>query len=206
MKSIIYLFLFFLSSSLSVGAFELQSGDVILMSFNCYECKIIESESNSLFSHSGVVVRNANGEIQVAQALVNVKFSSLQEFLKYKTPNTKASVYRPVEFENTIHVDELENHMREVFENEFKGLAFDSQYRWNNFDSKGREMLYCSEFVVKFLDHFLSVPTKPFPLSFQKNYNYWFSYFKGDVPQGELGNSPASISTDSRFQFIGTID
>lgn len=199
-------FILLLLISISIHAFELQSGDVILMSFNCYECRVIESETNSVFSHSGVVIKNNDGDILVGQSLTQVRLSSLKDFLKNKTPGTMASVYRPFELSNIHNQPELQKKMFEVFENEFKGLPFDSKYLWNNFDDKGRELLYCSEFIAKFLDHFLTTPSLLFPFSFKKNYEYWFNYFNGQIPEGELGNSPVTFSTDSRFFFLGKLE
>jgi hypothetical protein len=203
MKPFLFFFCLF---AFSVNALELHSGDVILISFNCYECRVIEDETNSAFSHSGVIVKNENGETFVAQALVKVQMSPLKDFLKNITPGTQAFVYRPFELENTKNILSLEKGMRDIFDQNFKGLPFDSSYLWNNFDKEGRELLYCSEFVAKFLDHFLSTPSLLFPLSFSKNYAYWLMYFKGNIPEGVMGNSPFSFSIDSRFHLIGTLD
>lgn len=201
-----FLFILCLFFSFSINALELQSGDIVLISFNCYECRVIESETNSLFSHSGVVLREEDNTIFVAQALTQVRLSPLQEFLKNRTPGTKAYIYRSYELKNRYDNLDVGKSMRDVFEKDFKGLPFDSKYFWNNFDEKGRELLYCSEFVAKFLDRFLSTPSIIFPLTYQKNYDYWFKYFKGHVPEGEMGNSPASLSMDPRFHLVGTLN
>ncbi|MFA6235689.1 MAG: YiiX/YebB-like N1pC/P60 family cysteine hydrolase [Bacteriovorax sp.] len=203
---------FFLISSIllclfSAEAFELQSGDVLLISFNCYECRVIESETNSKFSHSGVVVKNEHKEIRIGQSLGLVALYPVADFVKNKTPGTGVSVYRPKELLN-LNADEqseLDKRMLETFNLDFKGLLFDSRYIWDNYDSKGREMLYCSEFIAKFLDRFLYSPTIPYPLTYKKNEEYWFKYFKGNIPEGALGNSPASFSHDDRFIFIGIL-
>jgi hypothetical protein len=207
MKTILILWSFFLVFLSESHAFELQNGDVLLISFNCYECRVIESETNSQFSHSGVVLKNENEEIRVGQSLGFVALYPLDQFLKNRTPGSLVSVYRPKEF---IHLssaekNSLEERMLSVFNYAFKGLPFDSRYLWNNFDEKGRELLYCSEFIAKFLDHFLNQPTIPYPLTYKKHEDYWMKYFKGDIPEGVLGNSPASFSHDSRFTFIGTL-
>jgi len=188
--------------SLPLFALELKSGDLILISFNCYECRVIESETNSKFSHSGVILINQKNEIKVAQALGVVGLTSLQDFLKNKTPNTKASIYRAKEIEENRNAD-INLKMLTVFNSNFLGLKFDSKYFWNNVDENGNELLYCSEFAAKFLDHFLSTVTIPYPLTYQKNYDYWFKYFKGKIPEGELGNSPQSLADDARYFFVG---
>jgi Permuted papain-like amidase enzyme, YaeF/YiiX, C92 family len=204
-KIILFITLSFLSFNFA-HAFDLKAGDVLLISFNCYECRVIESETNSKFSHSGVIIKNDLGQIQVGQSLGRVALYPLDQFLKNKTPGTNISVYRPKEFQN-LNISErnsLEKKMLKVFNSQFNGAPFDSKYLWNNYDDQGRELLYCSEFIAKFLDHFLSEATVPFPLTYQKNEAYWLQYFKGEIPQGELGNSPASFSHDDRFIFLGT--
>lgn len=188
-----------------LSATELKVGDVILISFNCFECKMIESETNSNFSHSGVVIRDENGNLKIAQSLGVVALYNLNDFLKNKTPNTKAFVYRSYEIESQIN-SKFEADMKRLFDLDFKGALFDVEYKWNNFDKSGRELLYCSEFIAKFLDHFQKKQTIPFVLTYNKNYKYWNEYFHGKVPEGELGNSPASFSRDNRFYFVGNLD
>ncbi|MBC7539548.1 MAG: hypothetical protein H7281_12060, partial [Bacteriovorax sp.] len=175
--------------------------------FNCYECRVIESETNSKFSHSGVIVKNELSEILVGQSLGQVALYPLDQFLKNKTPGTSVSVYRPKEFQNLKDTERvsLEERMLTIFNSTFKGAPFDTKYLWNNFDNQGRELLYCSEFIAKFLDHFLGSATVPYPLTYKKNETYWLQYFHGVIPEGELGNSPASFSHDSRFIFVGNI-
>ena len=186
---------------------DLKAGDVLLISLNCYECRVIESETNSLFSHSGVMVRTDSGELRVAQSLGVLDHFSYAEFSKNKTPGTSIHVYRARELKNISAAKRslLEKVMLDVFDEKFKNAPFDSKYLWNNFNKYGVELLYCSEFIAKFLDHFLKDKTVPFPITYQKHIDYWTKYFKGVVPEGELGNSPASFSRDPRFEFIGTI-
>lgn len=207
MNKSMFLIAFFLWRLTPALGLELKSGDVLLISFNCYECRVIESETNSQFSHSGVIVKNEDNEIRVAQSLGFVALYPMDQFLKKRTPGTITSVYRPKEFLE-LGVDEqkkLDQKMLATFNSVFLGAPFDVRYIWDNFDSEGRELLYCSEFIAKFLDNFLNAPTIPYPLTYKKNEAYWFKYFKGDIPEGVLGNSPASFSTDERFIFVGNL-
>jgi hypothetical protein len=194
--------------SLNVAsALDLKPGDVLLISFNCYECRVIESETNSNFSHSGIAVKTESNEIKIAQSLGKVALYSLSDFLKPITPNSNVAVYRPKDLLNlnTIDQKKLEQKMIEVFNSKFSGAPFDTQYIWDNFDSKGSELLYCSEFIAKFIDNFLNSPTIPYPLTYEKNKSYWLKYFKGVIPEGEIGNSPAAFSRDDRFVFVGNL-
>lgn len=205
-KLILSLFLAFISLKYA-NALELQNGDVLLISFNCYECRVIESETDSKFSHSGVIIKNEAHEIRVGQSLGFVALYPIDQFIKNKTPGTNVFVYRPKEFVglNTEEKISLEERMLAIFNSTYKGAPFDEKYLWNNFDDKGRELLYCSEFIAKFLDHFLGAATIPYPLSFKKNEAYWLQYFHGVIPEGELGNSPASFLKDERFVFVGNL-
>lgn len=186
---------------------DLQTGDVVLLSLNCYECRVIESETESLFSHSGVVIVDEEGTTKIAQSLGSLDHFTYAAFTKNITPGTYVHVYRPREFKNlsATALELLEKNMLDVFNERFRFAPFDSKYLWNNFSKSGVELLYCSEFIAKFLDHFLKNKTITFPISYKKHFDYWTKYFKGPVPEGELGNSPASFSRDNRFEFIGKI-
>lgn len=208
MKIIILGLLALLSSNAFAFNFEdLQAGDVVLLSLSCYECRVIESETNSLFSHSGVVIKTETGETRVAQSLGRLDHFSFADFTKNKSKGTFVHVYRPREFKNLSAKEKslLEKNMLDVFNEKYKDAPFDSKYLWNNFSPTGEEYLYCSEFIAKFLDNFLTKKTIPFPITYQKHLDYWTMYFKGVVPEGELGNSPAGLSRDDRFEFIGKI-
>lgn len=206
-------FLFFVIFLINVNSLwaltlkDLRAGDVVLLSLNCYECRMIESETESLFSHSGVVIIDEAGNTKIAQSIGRVAMDTFADFTKNKTPGTFVHVYRPRELKSLtgIHYDKLTSSMRDIFNSHFKGAPFDSKYVWNNFNSQGVELLYCSEFIAKFLDFFLSEKTKIAPISYSKHYDYWLKYFHGNVPLNELGNSPASFSRDSRFEFVGKI-
>ncbi len=197
--------LFWTSSLFGFDTKDLRSGDVLLLSLHCYECRMIESETESLFSHSGVVVLNEQNELRVAQSLGRVALYTIKDFTKNITPGTYVHVYRAKEFKNLSprKKTELSFTMLDVFNEQFAGAPFDSKYIWNNTNADGKELLYCSEFIAKFLDTFLKEKTNLSIISYSKHYDYWLKYFKGQVPMNELGNSPASFSRDHRFEFIG---
>jgi hypothetical protein len=206
-KFILSLFILLSTQAFALSVKDLQAGDVLLISFNCYECRVIESETNSIFSHSGVVIKDANGELKIGQSLGKVALYTYAEFIRPVTPGTSVHVYRPREFE-TFSSEErsrVEKSMLDVFNRVYKNIPFDTQYMWNNVNADGVELLYCSEFIAKFLDHFLTQKTIPLPLTYDKNLAFWTKYFQGHVPEGELGNSPAAFSRDARFEFIGKI-
>ncbi len=211
MKNLILIFIFTFSVLLSgqqafgITFHDLRAGDVILLSLNCYECRVIESETESLFSHSGVVMLDQNNSVKIAQSIGAVAMDSFSDFIRNKTPGTFVHVYRPKEFKKMSNVayDQLSHNMLDLFKTKYQGAPFDSRYVWNNVNAAGQELLYCSEFIAKFLDHFLGEKTTLSKISYSKHYDYWLKYFKGNVPLNEPGNSPASFSRDNRFEFIG---
>ena len=186
---------------------DLRPGDVVLLSLNCYECRMIESETESLFSHSGVVLFDEAGKLKIAQSLGKVDVATYADFTNNITPGTFVHVYRPRDLKNlTANARAiLQKSILDTFNEKYKNAPFDGKFLWNNVNAKGVELLYCSEFIAKFLDNFLSQKTIPLPISYKKNYGYWAKLFKGNVPDGELGNSPAAFSRDARFEFIGKI-
>ena len=204
---IISLFVLLSFNSFALTVNDLQTGDVVLLSLNCMECRVIESETNSLFSHSGIVVIDQDKKVTIAQSLGSVALYSFADFTRNITPKTFVHVYRAREFKKLSAQQrlKLEQNMLTVFNENYKGAPFDSKYIWDNYNVKGQEMLYCSEFIAKFIDNFLTEKTTPKIISYNKHYEYWFKYFKGDVPENELGNSPAAFSRDDRFEFVGTI-
>ncbi len=208
MKTLIISFFTFLSTNIfALTVNDLQVGDVVLLSLNCMECRVIESETHSLFSHSGVVIKDQDNSIKIGQSLGRVALFSFDDFTRTITPETFVHVYRPRELSKLSPLNRsiLEQKMLRVFNKKFLGAPFDSKYTWDNYNAQGEELLYCSEFIAKFLDNFLTEKTITQITSYNKHYDYWFKYFKGEIPENELGNSPAAFSRDERFEFIGTI-
>lgn len=187
---------------------ELKSGDVLLLELDCYSCQRIASETGSRFSHSGVVIRSRETkEFVVAEALGSVKTVSLDEFVARSAPGASVLVMRSPELEGYLLEwgRMLEEQIRLAFHNSFAGLKFDKLYLWDRVDEQGRPMLYCSEFVAKFLNTFLVDDFSPRPLDFSQNWDFWDRYYDGDVPQGEPGNSPGDLERDPKLYVVGEI-
>lgn len=174
-------------------ALSLKAGDVILIELRCYSCSIIADETDSRFSHSGVVIGKQGNQIQVAQAFGPVHMTSLEKFLGQRVKGTSALVLRSDELKASAKELSLE------FNQSWKGIPFDSNYTWDN------EKLYCSEFVAKFLEVFLGPVLPPKPLDFSRNWDYW-SRVMNPVPQGKPGNSPGDLERSPVFFHVGEID
>jgi hypothetical protein len=189
--SVLLMFISF-SSIASEGLW--RSGDVILIPLNCYSCRYIESESGAPFSHSGVLLK-IKGKWRVAQSLGEVSSLEVEKFLSMGRKGEKALLLRAKFLDKKISSQS----MNKIFKRDFKGLGFDPSYRWDNFAADGTELLYCSEFVTKFLNRFLTKKIIPSKMDYSHNYDYWLNYFAGDVPQNELGNSPADFYFSKEF-------
>ncbi|NCN50878.1 MAG: hypothetical protein COW01_08695 [Bdellovibrionales bacterium CG12_big_fil_rev_8_21_14_0_65_38_15] len=187
------LILLTLLASTSSFALNLRPGDVILIELRCYSCSIIADETNSRFSHSGVVIGKQGNQIQVAQAFGPVHMTSLENFLNQRVKGTSALVLRSDELKASAKELSLE------FNQSWKGIPFDPNYTWDN------EKLYCSEFVAKFLEVFLGPVLPPKPLDFSRNWDYW-SRVMYPVPQGKPGNSPGDLERSPIFFHVGEID
>ncbi|MBK22799.1 MAG: hypothetical protein CME70_02245 [Halobacteriovorax sp.] len=192
--------LVFIALFLPLCAFssEWRNGDIILLPLNCYSCRYIESETGAPFSHSGLLIK-IEGKWRVTQSLGEVKSFSVNEFLSMGRKGEKALHIRAKYLKST-------RGMAKDYTENFRGLPFDSKYLWNNFDLEGRELLYCSEFITKLLNNYLAKKLVPKKMDFRDNWEYWYNYYSGDVPQGEPGNSPADFYFSKDFLHLRNIN
>lgn len=187
---------------------HLRPGDVLLVPLNCYVCNAIEKETGVPYSHS-VVVGNSSvsaNEIFVYEAWGSAKKTNLTEILARAEKKTRLFLLRPTEF--TTDSRPTATDLSTVFANQFNNAEFDDEYLWNNSGKNGAEKLYCSEFVVKFINTFLKNPQPPLPMSFAKLNAFWKKYyaqFDMEIPEGELGASPATLFTSERYVKVGEL-
>jgi len=189
------LILFFVTQG---RAFELQSGDVVIQSFDCMECRLIQDETNSPYVHSGLIVKDKEGVLKVAEALGPVGLTSVDLFFKRGTLN---SVFRSKEIAELapLAFDKFELKLTTVFFQDFWKLPFDSDFLWDNISEDGKDKVYCAEFVAKLLNVFFNDKIVPVPMSYKKNYELWKKIFRGKVPEGLPGLSPAYFSRSEKF-------
>lgn len=196
MKVFFVLTLLFLGSQ--AFSQSLQSGDVIVQSFDCMECRLIQDETNSPYVHSGIIVRDRDGVLKVAEALGPVGLTPLNKFLARGKINSffrskEIQVYSESEFQD------FDKKLSQVFFDSFWKLPFDNDFLWDNKTSDGKETLYCAEFVSKILNHFLNEAIEPTPMSYKKNYEAWKKIFRGNVPDGLPGISPSYFPRSDKF-------
>ncbi|MCX6107261.1 MAG: hypothetical protein NTY08_15655 [Proteobacteria bacterium] len=192
----------------------LHAGDVVLIALNCYICGVISETTESPYNHSGLILDTDLGlDSRVAQSLQSTQELSLSDFLHQGGKTSPMKILRPRELDNGYKHDREAYEsstvlLNRVFAQEMRGRAFDDNYLWNNVDSDGHELLYCSEMIQKTLNHVLAQPLTTIALDYSRHWDFWLNYFDGKVPQGEQGNSPASLANADQLMtiFEGTLD
>jgi len=185
----------------NANAIHLKSGDLILQSNSCYLCSLIEAEENSPYSHMGILVSD-QGTWKILESWGSVRMSTLNDFLSRRKPKTNSLVLR---LNSPLKKSPMNSStIISQFENNFSGLSYDSDFLWNNEDSKG-EKLYCSEFIAKFLNPFLHFPIQTKAMHFDVNREHWINYFHGNPPDGKPGLSPGDFEKSPLFNKVGLI-
>ena len=129
MKSFILVGLLFFSS-LSIAT-DLRSGDLIFLSLPCYTCRVIEQETQSQYSHVGVVLISPQGQTFVAEAWGKVKFTPLKDYLAKSRKGFSPGYYRVKSFavsQNSL----LRQRLWEDFKTKFEGLDYDGEFLWDD--------------------------------------------------------------------------
>jgi hypothetical protein len=191
------------SQALAVSESELRNGDILLQPLNCYLCNVIEEQEGSIYSHSGVVVRRHDGRVFVFESIGGESLVPLSVFVARTQKGQQVRVVRPIEFEQDVPSFKR---LTSVFYRYFSPVVFDKQMRWENRDENGREPLYCSEFVAKFLANFLRAPYATKPMRFDVRPSFWFDFFGGDVPNGEPGIAPSDFLKSPLSRDLGDLE
>lgn len=181
-----------LNGTASLRSSDLKVGDILLQPLHCWACNLIEAQTQSEFSHIGVVshISQKEKKVFVAEAFMKVREIEFNEFNKKTQKGLSLKVYRP----GYVAID-----FRKTFKSTFENLAYDSGFLWDD------EKIYCSELLYKlFRDSNMKVP-EALPMKFDVNREHWEKYFKGHVPEGEIGISPADFDDESLYEFIGYI-
>lgn len=173
-------------------AVELKAGDILLQSLNCWVCKLIEKQENSIYSHMAIVLQVQDDQVIVAHAWDKVKAVSLNEFNSMTKEGTQLMVRRHI---SKRSFDDL----FEIYQNQFDGIKYDKEFLWDN------DSLYCSEFVYKLFNQVTDELTPPKKMRYDYGRDYWNRYFNGNIPDGLDGNSPADFEKSKFFTTIGFI-
>jgi hypothetical protein len=202
MKTLIILCTLIFSQGLF--ALELKVGDILLQPLSCWSCSLIEAQERSIYSHVAMVIET-HPEVKVAEALGKVRTLSLTEYNARTEKGSRLSVRR---LRRDDAVEFLENHkieFKKYYEESFSGLDYDHDFLWNNLDQNGFEKLYCSEFISKMYLGFLKIEIPIKRMKFDVNRDEWIKYFRGNPPDGEWGNSPATFEKSDLFYEVGEL-
>jgi hypothetical protein len=187
------LILLILSLQMQAHAIDLKVGDLLLQPLNCFSCSLIEQQTQSPYSHIGVIIAIQEKQVFVAEAFMQVRVQSLQEFARKTQKGERIKIRRPFFVSADFYQTYLER---------FDGLNYDAKFLWSNFDEKG-EKIYCSELVYKLFElTFMQTPRLK-PMLFDINPEHWQRYFQGHVPIGELGIAPSDFDDDNLYEHIG---
>ncbi len=185
-------------------ALELKVGDVLLQPLKCWACSLIEAEEETIYSHVGVVVATSP-EVMVAEAFSKVRKLSLSEYNQKTEPGQKLMVLRFRRDDLVAEFQNSQSEFKKLFETSFEGALYDHDFRWNNFDEQGNEKLYCSELVSKLFQAFVGVELPIKRMHFEKNRESWMTYFRGNIPDQQWGNSPGDFHRSELFYEVGEL-
>jgi hypothetical protein len=196
--------LLFSVSLASFASVELRVGDILLQPLDCYTCKLIEEEEDSIYSHMGLVIQ-VMPEIRIAESLGTVRLVSLEDFQARTEKKQRIGVFRFKHRGTVQRLQENRYELIQLFYNYFEGLPYDSDFLWDNHDASGAEKLYCSEMITKLLASFSNRPLPMKRMTYKKNRDLWVKYFNGTPPEGKWGNSPADFEKSKLFFEVGKL-
>src|SRR5690606_9179550 len=89
----IFLLFFLCLLTSKAKAHTLKNGDVLLQPLHCYLCNLIEAQTNSPYSHIGIVIQSEQ-KVYVLEAWQTVRLTPLDEFLAKTQKGQKVKVLR----------------------------------------------------------------------------------------------------------------
>lgn len=199
----ILLFIFTMAAQAQTSR-ALRVGDVLLQPLKCWACSLIEAEEETIYSHIGVVLA-VEPEIIVGEAFGKVRKLSLAAFNAKTEPGQKLMVIRFRNDDLSEDIQHAADAFMKNFDEDFLGAEYDDDFRWNNFDESGREKFYCSELVSKLFQGFVGIETRVKRMHFQTNRDQWMTFFKGNIPDNEWGNSPGDFERSDLFYQVGEL-
>ena len=182
------LFILLITFSFTSWSLELKVGDILLQPLHCYACNLIEAQTQSEYSHIGVVIKKEEGNVFVAEAFGKVKVVSFKKFNQKTQKGLMVEVLRPRYVNHEIYTTYL---------NYFDSKPYDSNFLWSD------EKIYCSELVQKLFVKLSMTAPKEKPMTFDINRELWDKFFRGNTPEGHLGISPVDFKNSNLYIELG---
>jgi hypothetical protein len=134
-------------------------------------------------------------EVLIAESWFTVKTQTFDEFNQKTQKDQALQVIRLRD--SSMAIDPVA--FLELFQRKYAGKKYDHHFLWDNYDENGDEMLYCSEFVGKFLTEYFGIDFPIKQMHFSRNLEAWKKHFRGEVPVGKWGNSPGDFERSPLF-------
>lgn len=151
------------------------------------------------------IVLQVKPELIIAESLGSVRKVDFKEFNKKTEAGQRIMVLRFRNEKISEHIEANQSAFMKMFVDEFEGLEYDSEFLWTNFDQHGREKMYCSEMVSKFLKYFVGIETPIKRMKYDKYREHWITYFRGNPPDGKWGNAPSDFDRSELFYRLGEL-
>lgn len=182
---------------------DLRVGDILLQPLDCWSCDLIEAEEKTIYSHMAIILKAE--PLTVAESSGTVRALPLENFLQKTQAGQKVAVLRFKDSMTSRWMQRAKEHFFEVFEAKYQGKKYDHDFRWDNLDENGNEKFYCSEFISKLLLDAFEIETPIKRMHFIENRELWHRYFRGNIPDGLWGNSPADFEKSHLFEKVGEL-
>lgn len=188
--------------------FELQEGDLLFQDSDCGPfCDAIEAVTEGVegydFSHIGLVMKDADGDLKVMEAISKgVVLTPIDDFKNRSVDSmgqAKVIVGR-MKNEFKTYIPQAIN-----FINSKMTAEYDDLFDLNN------DKYYCSELIhLAFKDAAGKELFKTPPMTFKEpdtdnTYSIWVDYFKefnASIPEGQVGLNPGSMSRSSAIDIV----
>lgn len=167
-----------------------QEGDIIFQSSRSGQSSAIQLATNSKYSHCGILLKNKNGILMVAEAVQPVQIKPIKEFIERGDDNHY--VIKRLIKRDSIFSDETVKEMQDLFYS-FEGKDYDIKFEWT--DSK----IYCSELVWKIYERTTGIqlgepkPLKDYSLNSPLVRKTMEERYGNEIPWDEPMVAPSTI-------------
>jgi uncharacterized protein YycO len=167
-----------------------QEGDIIFQSSNSGQSSAIQLATNSKYSHCGILLKNREGKLMVAEAVQPVRITPIKEFIQ--RGDDQHYVIKRLINRDSIVTSETAKKMQDVFYS-LQGKDYDIKFEWS--DSK----IYCSELVWKIYERTTGIrlgepkPLKDYSLNSKLVKKTMEERYGKDIPWNEPMVAPSTI-------------
>lgn len=165
-------------------------GDIIFQTSNSGQSSAIQLATNSKYSHCGILLKNREGKLMVAEAVQPVRITPIKEFIKRRDDHHY--VIKRLINRESILTNEVTTKMEELFYS-LQGRDYDIKFEWS--DSK----IYCSELVWKIYERTTGIrlgepkPLKDYSLNSKLVKKTMEQRYGEDIPWDEPMVAPSTI-------------